>query len=441
MQKNVSMKMILPNSAGIDVGSKSHFVAVGQEEGDVREFGVYTKDHQEMIAWLHHMGVTHVAMESTGSYWQTLFRSLQEAGFDVLLANGNQTKNVRGKTDVKDCQWIQKLHSMGLLNGSFLPSDGVQKMKDINRHRDSLIRDSSKYVNRIQKSLRAMNMRLDVAISDVTGKSGIRIIEAIIGGQFDATELAKLTDPRVKKSQEEIADALTGNWNEQHINNLKDCYEIYKLLQSKIDGCEQQLQALLQNSNKFQPLINKSALAKKQRTGKNQPKMDLSMLSYQYYGVDLFAIPSVSFSTVMTLLSEVGEDIYKFESSKHWASWLRLAPNNRISGGKVISSRTPKGKGHLTMSLRNAANTVGNSKEGQLAAFFKRIAFKKGRGAAITATARKIAIIIYNMIVKKEEYKPTPLIIHDEKMKRRIIANTEKRLIKIGFSNVTISTC
>jgi transposase len=441
MQKNVSMKMVLPNSAGIDVGSRSHFVAVGQDEGDVREFGVYTKDHQEMIGWLHHMGITHVAMESTGSYWQTLFRSLQEAGFDVLLANGNQTKNVRGKTDVKDCQWIQKLHSMGLLNGSFLPSNEVQKMKDINRHRDSLIRDSSKYVNRMQKSLRAMNMRLDVAISDITGKSGLRIIEAIISGQFNPTELAKLTDPRVKKTQEEIADALTGNWNQQHINNLRDCYEIYNLLQSKIDSCEQQLQSLLRTSTKFHPPSDTSTLTKKQRTGKNQPKMNLSLLSYQYYGVDLFAITSVSYSTVMTLLSEVGNDIYKFESSKHWVSWLRLAPNNRISGGKVISSRTPKGKGHLTMSLRNAANTIGNTKEGHLAAFFKKIAYKKGRGAAITATARKIAVIIFNMISKREEYKPIPTIIQDEKTKRRIIAKTEKRLLKMGFSNISISAC
>jgi transposase len=441
MEKNVKMKVILPNAAGIEVGSKSHFVAVGQEERDVREFGVYTRDHHEMIAWLLQNGITHVAMESTGSYWQTLFSALQEAGFNALLVNGNQTKNVRAKTDVKDCQWIQKLHSMGLLSGSFLPSEDVQKMKDVNRHRDTLIRDSSKYVNRMQKSLRAMNIRLDVAISDITGKSGIRIIEAIISGQFDPNELAKLSDPRVKKSQEEIANALTGNWNEQHINSLIDCYELYKLLQTKIDKCEQQIQALLKESTKHNTPVDKSKLAKKQRTGKNQPKIDLSSLSYSYWGVDLFAIPSVSYSKVLTLLSEVGHDLNKFESAKQWVSWLRLAPNNRISGGKVISSRTPKGKGLLTMSLRNAANTIGNSKEGPLAAFFKKIAFKKGRGAAITATARKIAVIIYNMITKEEEYNPIVTIIQNEKTKRRIIAKTEKKLLKMGFSNVTISAC
>ena len=433
------MKMIHSNAAGIDVGSRSHFVSVGQQESDVREFGVYTRDYLEMIAWLHHMGITHVAMESTGSYWQTLFTALQVAGFEVLLVNGNQTKNVRGKTDVKDCQWIQKLHSLGLLSGSFLPSTNVQRMKDINRHRDSLIRDAGKYINRMQKALRSMNVRLDVAISDITGKSGIRIIEAIINGQFDPKELAELADRRVKISQEELAAALTGQWNQQQISNLKDCYNIYKVLQVTIVHCEQQIQVLLEDSTKHIQPVDASTLTKKQRPGKNQPNINLSTLSYAYYGVDLLAIPSVSYSSVLTLISEVGNDIHKFETAKQFISWLRLAPNNKISGGKVISSRTPKGKGFLTMSLRNAANTIGNSKEGPLVAFFKRIAFKKGRGAAITATARKIAVIIYNMITRKEEYKPIPQKIQDEKVKRRILAKTEKRLRNMGFSNISIS--
>lgn len=436
---NVKMKKILRNAAGIDVGSRSHFVAIGQNATDVKEFGVYSQDHQKMIAWLHQMGITHVAMESTGSYWQTLFSALQYGGFEVMLVNGNQTKNARGKTDVKDCQWIQKLHSIGLLTGSFLPSTAVQEMKDIYRHRSSLIEDASRYTNRMQKALRAMNFRLDIAVSDINGKSGTKIIEAVLNGQIDPDQLASMADPRVKKSKEELAAALTGNWNKQQMEILRDCYDLYKTMQEKIAYCDQRIEQLLKLATEDR--INDQRLKiKKRKPGKNQPDIDLEELSINYYGVNLMAIPSVSYSTVLALISEVGKDIFKFKTAQHFTSWLRLAPNNKISGGKIISSRTPKGKSHLNRALRNAANTVGNAKEGTLNSFFKRIAFKKGRGAAITATARKIAAIIYNMITKKEEYNPLPEKIYNEKIKARVLRNALKKLESVGFVNISIST-
>lgn len=428
--KKQEMKIIHAHAAGIDVGSRSHFVAVGQKEEDVKEFGVYTQDHIAMIKHLSEHKITTIAMESTGSYWQTLFTSLQDAGFEVLLVSGHQTKNVRAKTDVKDCQWIQKLHTLGLLRGCFLPNSDIARLRTIHRHRQSLIAESSKMVNKMQKALRLLNIRLDVAVSDITGKSGMRIIEAILKGERDGATLANLADSRVKKSKKEIADALQGYWdNESLLYELKDCYDIYIFFQSKIAQADQQIEKILTVLNVDSEIVPSTVqLTKKQTKGKNNPKFNISLLSYQYYGVDLMAIESIGASTILTLISEVGKDISKFNSSKEFVSWLRLAPNNRISGGKVISSRTPKGANKLAIALRNAAHTIDNKKEGALVSFFKRIAYKKGRGAAITATARKLATIIYCMIINKEEYRPMGTEKYQEIIRQKRIKSIRKMM-------------
>jgi transposase len=433
MKKTETMPVINAYAAAIDVGSREHYTAVGQHDGDVVKFGVYSSDHQKMIEHFKEHKITTIAMESTGSYWPTLYSALQEAGFEVLLVHGGQSKNLKAKSDVQDCQWLQKLHSIGMLRGSFLPSKDVEKVKVLSRHRASLIEDASRYTNRMQKALRLMNLRLDVAISDITGKSGIRIIEAILEGERSGEALAKLADKRVKKTRAEIADALNGQWREEYLITLNDCYQIYKTVQSKIASSTEQIRQLLEEQNKLSTQLeldkkepDQPKLAKKQMTGKNQPDMNLAKLSYEYYGVDLFAIPSVSYSTVLTLISEVGHDIDKFPTEKHWINWLRLAPNNKVSGGKVISNRTPKGKNKMALALRNAANTISRTKEGYLGAFFKRIAYKKGRGAAITATARKMGVIIYKMITQRKEYIPPNSTAYSDKVKRTIIANTKK---------------
>jgi transposase len=429
MEKFEKMKIVNPNAAGIDVGSKSHFVAIGQEEKDVCEFGVYSKDHLVLIDYLKRSLISSIAMESTGSYWQTLFFALQEAGFEVLLVCGYQTKNLRAKTDVKDCQWIQKLHSLGLLRGSFLPSEQTARIRILHRHRSSLLEESSKMTNKMQKALRLMNLRLDVVISDITGKSGIAIIAAILNGERNGENLARLADPRVRKSREEISNALQGHWSEEYLFELKDCFDIYKLLQEKIKVCDLQIEKLLLEFTKGKTSkVGTGSLTKKQLKGKNQPKIDLVKLSNLYYDVDLFAIEGVSVGTVLTLISEIGQDIYKFQSAKQFSSFLRLAPNNRISGGKIISSRTPKGANRFSIALRNAANTIENVKKGPLFNFFKRIAYKKGRGAAITATARKLSVIIWNMIVKKQEYQPIETELYNQMIKQKRITSIRKMM-------------
>ena len=436
MKKTEKMPIINPHAAGIDVGSKSHYVAIGQNEAEVREFGVYTEDHQKMVEYLCSHGVNTIAMESTGSYWQTLFSSLQSAGFEVILVSGHQTKNVRAKTDVKDCQWIHKLHSLGLLRGCYLPSELTQKIRTLNRHRQNLIEDAAALSNKMQSALRLMNLRLDVVLSDITGKSGIAIIEAILSGERNGTELAALTNNRVRKSKEEIAKSLQGNWNNENLFQLEQCYELYKIYQQKIAECDKEIEKLLLP---FSKSATQYQVPKKRLKSENQHQINLPLYSYNMFGVDLFTIDGVSVNTIMTFIAEIGTDIYKFKTAKAFTSWLRLAPNNRVSGGKLISSRTPKGKNKFTLALRNAANTIDRLKDGALMNFFKRIAYKKGRAAAITATARKLAVIIWNMITNKQDYKPIESTLYLERIKAQKIVYIKKTMKKLGIQTIELS--
>jgi len=245
-KKIEKMPVINSKAAGIDVGGKSHFAAIGQDKGDVREFGVYTEDLHKLAKWFVAEGIVSVAMESTGDYWQQLFTILQEYGLNVILVNGRFTKNVSGKkTDVKDCQWIQKLHSIGLLQGSFLPDNDVETLRIYTRHRRNLIENSANYIKRMQKSLRLMNIRLDNVIRDVTGMSGRAIISAILKGERNPKELAELADWRVKKSKDEIAKALTGNWRDEYVFELQQSYEIYEIFQDKIAETDKKIEELL----------------------------------------------------------------------------------------------------------------------------------------------------------------------------------------------------
>lgn len=430
--KKISMNIIHAHAAGIDVGSRSHYVSIGQNKSDVRAFGVYTHDYIEMVDWLKKNKITTIAMESTGNYWQTLFAKLQSENFEVLLVNGRQIKNIKGKTDVMDCMWIQKLHSLGLLMGSFLPDDETYRLRTLYRHRASLVDESTKMINKMQKSLRLMNVRLDVVLSDIMGKSGRAIIEAILRGEKSGSTLATMADYRVKKSKGEIAKALEGNWNEELMLELNDCYDIYCVYEKKILAIDAKIEMVLNESIVEKPVPDKIVSTKKRAT-KNQVRFNVEKYSTIYYGVNLFEIPGVSHNTVMTLMSEIGNDIYKFNTAKQFVSWLRLAPNNKISGSKLISSRTPKGRNKFSLALRNAANTIDNKKEGFLLSFFRRIAYKKGRGAAITATARKIGVIIWNMLTRKRTFVTIDETVYNEKIKRNVIANMKRKMIRLGI--------
>ena len=421
------MEIINPNAAGIDVGSRSHFVAIGQGSGDVREFGVYNEDLTGIADWLLKNEVKTVAMESTGTYWQSLFAVLQGAGFQVILCNGKFTKNIKGKkTDVQDCQWIQKLHTIGLLSGSFLPDEATEQLRTYCRHRANLLDGAADTTRKMQKYLRLLNLRLDVVVKDVAGLTGLAIIESICKGETNAEVLASLRHGNCRKSEEEIAKALQTNGRKDYLFALKHEYYMYQSIQKAIRDCDIEIEAVLNNQisgndDKRQHHIQRKVHKK---VNKNSPKnLDINLMAYQYFeGVDLLAIEGVSHSTVLTVMSEVGlEGLKKFDSAKQFTSWLRLAPNNKISGGKVLSHKLPKGSSRLKIALRNAANAVGNLKDTPLSNFFNRINYRKGRVSAISATARKLAVIIWNMVIKKQPYNNEHgYEFLDQKRKRKV---------------------
>jgi len=440
MKKSVSMEIVNPHAAGIDVGSRSHFVAVGQNNEDVKEFGVYNEDLQAIAQWLQENEVETVAMESTGTYWQSLYTSLQESGFQVILCNGKFTKNIKGrKSDVQDCQWIQKLHTIGLLTGSFLPDEATEQLRTYCRHRSNLLDQAADTTRKMQKYLRLLNLRLDIVVKDITGLTGLSIIDAVCKGETNAEKLASLRNGNCKKSEAEIAKALQTNGRQDYLFGLQQEHGMYQYIQEKVKECDKEIERMLNDQingddRKREHYIDKKA---HKRLNKNAPKnIDLNLMSYQYFeGVDLLAIEGVSHSTVLTLMSEVGlEGLKKFASAKQFASWLRLSPNNKISGGKVLSSRVPKGSNRLKIVLRNAANAIGNLKDTPLSDFFRRINFRKGRPAAISATARKLAVIIWNMVVNNVSYhNDHGYEFLDQKRKRKVL-EAKKLIRKFGMS-------
>lgn len=446
MEESISMEIVNPHAAGVDIGSRSHWVAVGQSEPDVREFGVFNHDLFALADWLDERKIRTVAMESTGTYWQNLYAVLVARGFHVILCNGKFTKNIKGKkSDVMDCQWIQKLHTLGLLSGSFLPDGQTEQLRTYCRHRSNLLHAAASTSKKMQKYLRLLNFRLDVVVKDICGLTGLLIIRAICDGEKDPQKLASLRHGNCRRSEEEIASALQSNGRNDYLFALGQELETYDHLQSKIGQCDKEIAKMLEeiigsDDNKRQHHIDPKP---HKRINKNTPKeIDLNLKSYQMFeGTDLLAIEGVSYSTVLALMSEVGiEGIRKFPTAKHFASWLRLAPNNKVSGGKLLSSKVPKGSNRLKIALRNAANAIGNLKESTpLRDFFHRVNFRKGRVSAISATARKLAVIIWNMVVKGVPYiNPEGYLFLDQKRKLGLVKRIKKQIDKFGLTNEDI---
>ena len=446
-KKEMGMEIVNDNAAGIDVGSRSHFVAIGQRKEDVREFGVYEDDNQSIIKWLKENKIKTVAMESTGNYWQNLFSALQEAGFDVLLANGKFTKNIKGKkTDVQDCQWIQKLHSLGLLSSSFLPDETTEQLRTYCRHRNNLLEMAASASKKMQKYLRLMNFRLDVVVNDVCGLTGLSIIDSICKGETDPKKLASLRHGNCRKSEEEIAKALQSNGRKDYLFALVQEYQMYLEIQAKIVFCDQEINKFtsdyIDRNESIQHLKTDDKIHK--RANKNCIKsMDLNQVAFKYFnGVDLMKIEGLSHSTILSIMSEIGpEGFKKFPTADHFASWLRLVPNNKVSGGKILSSRVAKGSNRLKIALRLAANAIGNMKGANLYNFFIRICIRKGRTAAITATARKLAIIIWNMVVKKIQYNPPNQYEFLDQKRKRIVREMNKQIVKFAIRTDEIVLC
>jgi transposase len=454
-KKKMELDIINPNAAGIDVGSRSHYVAVGQSLEDVKEFGVYAEDLTALCLWLLSYGVNSVAMESTGDYWQNLYAELMKHSINVVLCNGKFTKHAKGKkTDVQDCIHIQKLHALGLLTSSFLPDETTEKLRTYCRQRSNLISSAAGTSRKMQKYLKFLNFRLDVVVKDVCGLTGLAIIEDICKGNLDPEALAEHRHYNCRKSKAEIAKALHGNNREDFLFGLKQEYQAYQFFKKQIEVCDREIDKFIKQELKKSP--EKTKLKTTDKPYKRQNKNAISIknfnqIAFQYFGgVDLMAIEGLSHSTILSVMSELGPaGFYKFGTSKQFVSWARLAPNNKISGGKVLSSKIPKGSNRIKIALRQAANAIGNLKDTHLSDFFRRVAFRKGRQAAVSATARKLGVIIWTMVTKQVPYNPpNEYLFLDQKRKQKIVSRIKKNITKfdikpedVGFCNSLITSC
>lgn len=442
MRVTSEMTKINPDVAGMDLGSAEHWVCVPSDraEENVRRFGVYTEDFRKLSDFLRASRISSVAMESTGVYWIPLYEFLDKAGFEVVLVNARHLKSVAGrpKTDIYDCQWIQRLHSYGLLQGSFRPADEICELRGLTRHRASLVSEAGTKIQHMQKALQQMNIRLDKAVSDITGKTGTMIIERIIAGERNPVELARLRDSRVHANEKEIAAALDGNYRSEHLFALKQSYESMCFLQSQMNECDGEIKRALDgldkklDSNMVPPLQPRKGSV---RSNKNQPQFELRPTLYEIYGVDLTKVDGFQTSTVLNILAELGPDLCKFRSDKYFTSFLGLCVNKEISGGKVLKNKTRKVQSRAAMAFRMAAQSLKNS-DCYLGKFYLRIKAKAGGPKAITATARKLAVIFYNMVTKKEEYKPLDPLSFEKKHHDRALKSLIKRAQTMGFNLV-----
>lgn len=440
IKKLEALDYINVNAAGIDIGSKSHFVAIpeGRDDQHVREFPTFTNSLIQLVNWLKEVGITTVAMESTGVYWIPVYDMLEMHGFEVLLVNARHIKNVPGrKTDVLDCQWIQQLHSYGLLRGSFRPKEQILKLRTYMRHRATLIEYASSHVQHIQKSLYLMNVQLNNAIRDVMGVTGMRIIRAIINGERDPAKLAQYRDPNCKNSEEVIRESLVGNYQEEHMFCLKQALELYDDYALKIAACDQQIQEIVSEMESLSDKEEKIA-PKKAQTKKHAFLFNMHQELVRITGVDLTAIPGLNVQSIAKIISEIGVDMTRWDTSKQFAAWLGLCPGNKVSGGKRLSGKTAPSANKAAAALRIGANALRFS-DSALGAFFRRLSHRLGAAKAITATAHKLAVILYNMIKMGQEYIESGAKYYEEQYKDRCIRNLEKKAAQFGFTLVPVS--
>jgi transposase len=373
-EKIITMPIVNPHAAGIDLGSKSHFVCVAQD--NVKEFGVFTTDLHEIAKYLKSFDVQRVAIESTGFYWRPLYLILLDYGFEVTLVNARHLKNVKGhKTDVVDSKWLQLLHSIGLLSNSFQPDTFTHELRVLTRHRKGLIEDASRFISKMNKVLVLMNIQLHAVLRDITGESGLKVIASILSGERDACILTALVSLNVKASREDIEKALVGDFREEYLFELAHCYQLYQFYWEKIKETDTQIVKLLNEHVSEKDSGGTYKAPKNKQHQKNDPDFNVGKYAYRMYGVDLLQINGVGAATVLTLLSEVGVDLSKFKSGKHFVSWLGYAPNRKISGGKVLSSHTRKKTNPLAKVIRDAANAAGNS-QSRLGDFFACVMIK-----------------------------------------------------------------
>ena len=430
------LQVIHPRAAGIDVGSKFHVVAVSAEydPDPVRKFNSFTTDLHRLADWLKAVGVTTIAMESTGVYWIPVFEILESRGFDVILVNAREAKRVPGrKTDIKDAQWLQQLHQYGLLSASFRPGEKIASLRSYLRHRERLTEYAAAHIQHMQKALMQMNLQLQHVVSDITGDTGMRIIRAIIEGERSAAKLASYRDPHCKQSEKTISAALTGNYRPEHVFSLKQAVALYDFYQKQIKECDQEIEKALAalNSDKNSP---SEPLPKARRTQKqkNEPGVPIREMLYTLTGVDSTQINGIGPYTTLRLVAECGTDMAKWPTSKHFTSWLTLSPGNKISGGKVLSSRSRRTKNRATTLLRIAAVNIGKTQTA-LGAFYRRLAARVGKAKAVTATARKLAVLFYTLMRYGKAYVEPGADYYERQYRERVLRALSRKAAALGY--------
>lgn len=435
------------NAAGIDIGAREIFVAVppDRDEHPVRVFSTFTEDLEKMAQWLVSCGITTVAMESTGVYWIPLYDVVEQHGVKVCLVDAHGMKNVPGRrTDWHECQWLQFLHSVGLLRAAFRPEGDVCAVRSMMRHRTELVEMTSQHIQHMHKALTQMNVQIHHVISDLTGVTGLAIVDAIIAGQRDPAELAKLRDPRIKASEETIRKSLVGNWRGEHLFTLKQSRRSYQHYQEQIASCDEEIEKLVvafvarvdPAEKPLPPDRKHKQRGRKKKNVKAETGFDLRTESYKLFGVDLTQIPGL-LAMVLMLFSEVGRDMSRWPTAAHFASWLALCPDNDISGGRVLWRGRRRVHNRAGDLFRMAAYALHHDQT-PLGDYLRRMKSKLGPAGATTATAHKIAIIFYTMVKKQVEYDSTLWAQRDAEREKRFEAKLKLQAQQRGYKLVPI---
>jgi transposase len=446
-QQEAQHPMFQPNAAGIDIGAREIYVAVSPDRDahPVRKCATFTGDLYQMAEWLASCGITTAAMESTSVYWVPVYDVLEQHGIQPCLVNPRNMKNVPGKrTDFHECQWIQHLHSMGLLHSAFRPDGEVCAVRSLMRHRNDLVEMASQHVQHMQKALTQMNVQFQHVISDITGLTGLAILDAIVAGERDPAVLATLRDPRIKASEETIRKSLEGNWRVEHILVLKQRLSLYRNYRDKINDCDREIEKLVAA---FEPKVDPEAKPlpedrkQKQRRRKRKsgsPEFDMRTEAYKLFGVDLTQIPGLMMLVFM-LFSEVGRDMSRWPTAAHFVSWLGLCPDNDISGGRVLWRGARRTKNRAGTLFRLAAHSLHHDQT-PMGDYLRRMKAKLGPAAATTATAHKIAIIFYTMLKKQVEYDASLWAQRDAMREKRMEARLHKQAAQRGYKLVPLES-
>ena len=434
--KPTGLPIINPFAAGIDIGSRFHVVAVSPNlcKEPVQTFQAFTSDLQRMADWLIAMGTKTVVMESTGVYWVAAFEVLESRGLDVILANAREARAVPGrKSDVNDAQWLQRLHACGLLRASFRPGRDIAELRTYLRARERHTDYAAAHIQHMQKALTFMNIQLQHVISNITGVTGMRIIRAIVTGERDPDKLAALRDVRCRESIATVRNALVGNYQPEHIFTLKQALALYDFYQQKIDECDAEIERTVARLNLDRPIPEAPLPKAKHRTKQvSDPNFDVRTAMYQLAGIDLTQIHGIGPFLALRLVAECGTDLSRWRTAKHFTSWLTLSPGCKISGGKVLSAHTRKTSSRLTVAMRLAAVTVGRSNTA-LGAFYRRLAGRIGNAKAVTATARKIAVLFYNAMRYGQDYRDPGADLYEQQYRDRVIKQLHRRAAQFGL--------